>query len=82
MRVDPDDLVTERARDLHGDERPCHARVRRVMPVAVSSSAFAAVPPSATIPRFRTNAPSHNPTFLAKRERVYEGMRMAGVPEE
>jgi TolB-like protein/class 3 adenylate cyclase/Flp pilus assembly protein TadD len=38
--------------------------------------------PNFTIPRFRTNAPSHNPTFLAKRERVYEGMRMAGVPEE
>jgi hypothetical protein len=22
-----------------------------------------------------------NPTYLAKRERIYEGMRMAGVPE-
>jgi hypothetical protein len=23
-----------------------------------------------------------NPTFLAKRERIYQGLRMAGVPEE
>ena len=38
--------------------------------------------PGFTIRRFRDNAPSHNPTFLAKRERVYEGMRLAGVPEE
>jgi len=37
--------------------------------------------PGFTIRRFRDNAPSHNPTFLAKRERTYEGMRMAGVPE-
>jgi TolB-like protein len=34
-----------------------------------------------TIRRFRANAPSDNPAFLAKRERVYEGMRIAGVPE-
>jgi hypothetical protein len=34
-----------------------------------------------TISRFRAKAPSDDPTFLAKRERVYEGMRIAGVPE-
>ena len=34
--------------------------------------------PSAAI---RANAPSDNPTYLAGRERIYEGMRMAGVPE-
>jgi hypothetical protein len=37
--------------------------------------------PRFTISRFRVNAPSDDPTFLAKRERVYEGMRSAGVPE-
>jgi len=37
--------------------------------------------PRFTISRFRANAPSDDPTFLAKRERVYEGMRLAGVPE-
>jgi tetratricopeptide (TPR) repeat protein len=37
--------------------------------------------PSFTIRRFRDGAQSDNPTFLAKRERVYEGMRLAGVPK-
>ncbi len=30
---------------------------------------------------FRTNTPSNHPVYLAGRERVYEGLRMAGVPE-
>ena len=34
-----------------------------------------------TIRRFRRQTPSNNPTYLAKRERVYQGMRLAGVPE-
>ena len=37
--------------------------------------------PDFTIRRFRANAPSVNPVYLAGRERVYEGMRMAGLPE-
>ena len=37
--------------------------------------------PSFTIRRFRDSARSNIPTYLAKRERVYEGMRMAGVPK-
>jgi TolB-like protein len=37
--------------------------------------------PSFTIRRYRTNTPSSHPVFLAGRERVYEGLRMAGVPE-
>jgi len=37
--------------------------------------------PGFTIGRYRANAVSHNPIFLAGRERTYEGMRMAGVPE-
>jgi tetratricopeptide (TPR) repeat protein len=37
--------------------------------------------PSFTIRRYRTNTPSNNPVYLAGRERVYEGLRMAGVPE-
>jgi TolB-like protein/class 3 adenylate cyclase/Tfp pilus assembly protein PilF len=37
--------------------------------------------PSFTIRRFRDRAASDDPTFRSKRERVYEGMRMAGVPE-
>ncbi len=41
-----------------------------------------ALNPTFTISRFRAGAPSDNPTFLAQRERIYEGMRKAGVPEE
>ena len=34
-----------------------------------------------TIQRFRAGASSNNPTYLAQRERIYEGMRKAGVPD-
>jgi tetratricopeptide (TPR) repeat protein len=38
--------------------------------------------PTFTIRRFRVGASrSDHPTFLAQRERVYDGMRKAGVPE-
>jgi TolB-like protein len=37
--------------------------------------------PAFTIRRFQRQLSSDNPTYLAKRERVYEGMRLAGVPE-
>jgi TolB-like protein/class 3 adenylate cyclase/Tfp pilus assembly protein PilF len=40
-----------------------------------------AINPSFTIRRFRDGAQSDNPTYLAARERIYEGMRLAGVPE-
>ena len=40
-----------------------------------------ALHPSFTIRRFRDGASSDNPTFLDKRERIYQGLRMAGVPE-
>ena len=40
-----------------------------------------ALQPSFTVRRYRTNAPSSHPVYLAGRERVYEGLRMAGVPE-
>jgi len=37
--------------------------------------------PSFTISRFHAAVGSDNATFLAQRERLYEGMRKAGVPE-
>ena len=40
-----------------------------------------ALDPTFTIRRFRSGASTDNPTYLAKRERVCEGMRMAGIPE-
>jgi TolB-like protein/tetratricopeptide (TPR) repeat protein len=36
--------------------------------------------PSFTIRRYRTNTPSSHPVYLAGRERVCEGLRLAGVP--
>jgi tetratricopeptide (TPR) repeat protein len=38
--------------------------------------------PSFTIGRFRSQTFSDNPAYLAGRERVYESMRKAGLPEE
>jgi TolB-like protein len=46
-----------------------------------ATKAGLALDPSFTIRRFRLNAQGDNPTYLAKRERVSEGMRIAGVPE-
>jgi tetratricopeptide (TPR) repeat protein len=46
-----------------------------------AAQAGLAVNPDFTIRRYRAGAPSDNPTFLAKRARIYEGMRIAGVPE-
>ncbi len=47
-----------------------------------ATQAGLAVNPAFTISRFRAAAPSDNPTFLGQRERIYAGMRKAGVPEE
>jgi TolB-like protein/class 3 adenylate cyclase/tetratricopeptide (TPR) repeat protein len=40
-----------------------------------------AINPTYTINGFRTGSSSDNPTFLAQRERIYNGMQLAGVPE-
>jgi TolB-like protein len=36
---------------------------------------------SFTVRRYRINAKGDNPIYLARRERFYDGMRLAGVPE-
>ena len=46
-----------------------------------AAQAGLALEPSFNIRRFRASASTDNPTYLAKRERLYEGMRMAGIPE-
>lgn len=46
-----------------------------------AAQAGLALDPGFTIRAYRSNALSDNPTYLAGRERVCEGMRMAGVPE-
>jgi tetratricopeptide (TPR) repeat protein len=46
-----------------------------------TAQAGLALNPSFTIRRYRTHGPSNHPVYLAGRERVIEGMRLAGVPE-
>ena len=46
-----------------------------------AAKAGLALDPAFTIRRFQHQLSSDNPTYLAKRERVYEVMRLAGVPE-
>jgi TolB-like protein len=41
-----------------------------------------ALDPGFTIRRYRINAKVDNPDYLEKRQRFYQGMRLAGVPEE
>jgi TolB-like protein/class 3 adenylate cyclase len=40
-----------------------------------------AMDPTFTIRRYRSDAPSDNPVFLAARQRIYEMMRRVGLPE-
>jgi TolB-like protein/Flp pilus assembly protein TadD len=47
----------------------------------VVAQAGLALDPSFNVGRFRFGASSDNATYLAGRERIVEGMRMAGVPE-
>jgi hypothetical protein len=46
-----------------------------------SARAGLVLDPGFTIARFRASAASDNPTYLARREHIYEGMRQAGIPE-
>jgi hypothetical protein len=46
-----------------------------------AAAAGLAFNPGFTIRRLRASQPSDNPTFLAGRERLYAGMRLAGVPD-
>jgi tetratricopeptide (TPR) repeat protein len=46
-----------------------------------AAQAGLALEPNLTLRWFRASAPSSNPTFLAQRERILEGMGLAGVPE-
>ena len=46
-----------------------------------AAQAGLALDPGFNLRRYRVNALSDNPVYLAGRERSYQGMRMAGVPE-
>ena len=57
------------------------ARLGRLEEARDASRAGLELNPSFTIARYRSQAYSDNPVYLAARERIYEGMRLAGVPE-
>jgi TolB-like protein len=46
-----------------------------------AAQAGLALDPGFNVRRYQRHLPSSNPTYLAKRQRFYEGMRRAGVPE-
>ena len=57
------------------------ARLGRIEEAREAARAGLELNPSFTIARLPILAFSDNAVFLAGRERVYEGMRLAGVPE-
>jgi tetratricopeptide (TPR) repeat protein len=57
------------------------AHLGQMSEARAATNAGLALDPTFTIQRFRAGASSNNPTYLAQREHVYEGMRKAGVPE-
>jgi tetratricopeptide (TPR) repeat protein len=58
------------------------AHLHRPDEARLAVQAGLALDPTFTVSRFRKGALSTNPTYLAQRERIYVGMRKAGVPEE
>ena len=57
------------------------ARLGRLQEAREAACAGLELNPSFTIARFRSLANSDNPVYLTGRERVMEGLRLAGVPE-
>ncbi len=57
------------------------AHLGRLDEARAATQAGLALDPTFTVSRFRVGASSDNPTYLAQRERIYDGMRKAGVPE-
>src|SRR5436190_8666067 len=53
----------------------------RIEEARAAANAGLALEPSFTIGRFSAGARSDNPVYLAGRQRIYEAMRRAGVPE-
>jgi TolB-like protein/Flp pilus assembly protein TadD len=57
------------------------ALLGRLVEARAAAQAGLALDPAFTIRRFQRNLSSDNPTYVAWRERMYEGMRFAGLPE-
>lgn len=65
----------------HFNVAAAQALLGRLDEARAAARAGLALDPGFTIRRFQRNLSSDNPTYLAGRERFYEGMRLAGVPE-
>jgi len=57
-------------------------RLGRMKEARAALEAGLALDPTFTLRRYRDEAPSDNPIFLAMRERIYDAMREVGVPEQ
>jgi hypothetical protein len=57
------------------------ARLGELKESRAAAQAGLTLNPVFTVRRFRAHTPSDNPAYLAGRERMYEGLRLAGVPE-
>jgi TolB-like protein len=57
------------------------AHLDRIDEARAAAKAGLELEPGFTIARFRAGARSENPVYLGGRERIYEGMRRAGIPE-
>ena len=57
------------------------AHVGRLDDARLAVQAGLSLDPTFTVSRYRKGAFSNNPAYLAQRERIYDGMRKAGVPE-
>lgn len=66
---------------LHFNCAAALARLGALDDARAAARAGLALNPEFTIDRYRAGTPSDNPIFLAGRERIYEGMRLAWVPE-
>jgi TolB-like protein/class 3 adenylate cyclase len=58
-----------------------YAHLGQMSDARAATKAGLALHPTFTISRYRAGASSDNPIYLAQRERIYDGMRKAGVPE-
>jgi TolB-like protein/class 3 adenylate cyclase len=75
-------IETNRNQPGHFFLAAAQAHLGRMSEAQAAAKAGLALNPTFTIRRFRAGAVSDNPTYLAQRERFYDGMRKAGVPEE
>jgi hypothetical protein len=57
------------------------AHIGRIKDAREAARAGLELNPSFTLARYRSSPLGDNPVYLSGRERVYEGFRIAGVPE-